>query len=283
MNSCNRRFRRAGLCVIGLLMLVGCGRAPRIDSDRLQGPIEVDGRDADWHAPRYLLEEVPVTFSVANDDSFVYLCAVTSDRGLQLRILRSGIELWLDPRGGLRHRVGVRLPSVSPLDDWPPGGPFEQGFERGGRRGGRQAEKEDELDAHLAQRFTQAAGLRELYLLDGPGDEGTRLSAGHPVQVQLWYDKGRLVYEARVPLAFAEHPSFQLQIGKKPVGLSLRIPAPQVPDRQLGEGAPGGMPGLGRGSGEMRDVGGTRGPGGGRDGRMRRVEPMQQWVHVVLH
>ena len=67
-------------------------------------------------------------------------------------------------------------------------------------------------------------------VIDSTDDEGWRITpgAGDPVQAQLGFDQGRLVYEARVPLHYRGYPPFELD---SPVGLGLRLP---VPDRPMG-------------------------------------------------
>jgi hypothetical protein len=116
-------------------------------------------------------------------------------------------------------------------------------------------------------------------VIDSTDDEGWRITpgAGDPVQAQLGFDLGRLVYEARVPLHYRGYPPFELD---SPVGLGLRLP---VPDRPMGgmsnpRGDFGGGGGSGFGGAGGRRMGGGR--GAGMSGMS--METLEQWIEVEL-
>ena len=95
-----------------ILLASGCSRAPRLDSHWPAASIHVDGADTDWSDRRYVLETLNVTVAVANDSNYLYLCAVTSDCSVQRQVVRRGIELWIDPKGGSKTYFGVRVPGA---------------------------------------------------------------------------------------------------------------------------------------------------------------------------
>lgn len=271
-----------------LVLSVSCGHTPRLDSQWPVKPIVIDGADGDWGERRYVLEKVPITFAVANDSSYLYLFVMTNDRGLQLRVARSGVELWLDPKGGVKSYFGVRLPGV-PMQDLrammgAAGGVGPAGGFGGSRRRGGGALTAERL-VELLEGLT---GPRQVLLLDAPEDDGLKITPGatDPVQARFGYQQGRLIYEARVPLRNAGHPGFVLT---SEVGLALRLPAPEMPEDLVGPGAGDAFGGGGRSGG---GYGGPRGDGGadegtriggrGRRGSARRVEAMEQWVQVQL-
>jgi len=234
-----------------------------------------------------VLEKVPITFAVANDSSYLYLFVMTNDRGLQLRVARSGVELWLDPKGGAKSYFGVRLPGL-PLQDLRAlmgvagGMAATRGFGGARRRGGvLTAER-------LVELLETLTGPRQVLIMDAPGDDGLKITPGatDPVQARFGYQQGRLIYEARVPLRNTGHPGFVLT---NEVGLALRLPVPEVPEQLVGAGAGDAFGGGGRSGGGF---GGPRGEGGAdgstriggrsRRGSAFRVQAMEQWVRVQL-
>jgi hypothetical protein len=283
-SSVVRRLSGSGsiACTVLCLFFLGCNQAPRLPSGWSgEDKIHVDGSDADWNDRRFLLEEVPLTVSVVNDSNFLYLCAVTTDRQLQMRILRGGIELWIDPTGGASRFFGVRVPRANPEGIELPGG---AGF------GGNSKAPSDD---HLARFFSELVGPRELFLLDSPRGSSVRtvFSGDNPVQAQLRYRRGRLVYEARVPLQYSDSPSYELKPGKKPVGLALRVPAPRMErpgdEAQFGRGADGRGGIASTALGDAGDRTGAAGRGTRRDrrraGRLNpSAGPLEQWVRVDL-
>ena len=277
-----------------ILLSIGCSRTPRLDSQWQATSIQVDGADADWGDRRYVLETLNVTVAVSNDSNYLYLCVVTSDRSVQMQVVRRGIELWLDPKGGSKSYFGVRVPGVEFEGLRPsmgesggqgnPGGRRRRGGGDGTGAGGPSPER-------LAQWLKSLEGPREIHILDAPHDEGWRTTPGasDPVQARLGFDQGRLVYEARVPLQYRGYPPLSLD---GHVGLGLRLPAPERPPG--GRSNPRGDFGGGRGGGGFGGPGGGGRGGGGRMGGERMgggrggmpgmsMETVEQWVRVELH
>ncbi|MBI4371722.1 MAG: hypothetical protein HY552_05425 [Elusimicrobia bacterium] len=84
---------------------------PRAQSRRLDAPIAVDGRDADW--PPDGDEAEGLRYLFANDSE--RLCLLLSPHTKDGRVQMAGLNgqdftLWLDPKGGSRRALGLRLP-----------------------------------------------------------------------------------------------------------------------------------------------------------------------------
>ncbi|MDA0337988.1 MAG: hypothetical protein O2782_22695 [bacterium] len=287
-----RQCRRLAVVLGPLLVLAaGCSQAPRINSHRPVNAILVDGRDVDWGDRRYVLEKLNVTIAVANDADNLYVCIATSDRDVQMQLVRRGIELWLDPRGGMKDYFGVRIPGANHEDLRAMAG----GSGGGGRPRGAGGHRDDIMllnplsPERLAELLIDMARARQIHILDAPGEQGLQISpsADDPIQARIGFDQGRLVYEARVPLQYVGHPAYA---AKDRIGLALRLPAmaarpnlgdPGGPDAFGGGGGPGG--GLDGGfGGEGRDGGRgerrTRGRGPGAEW----MADVEQWVQVQL-
>src|SRR5271156_1681862 len=62
--------------------------------------ITADGNTDDWGLPlRFSNAEHTVQYSVSNDKKNIYLCIVSDDQGTQMRILRTGVSIYFDPKG----------------------------------------------------------------------------------------------------------------------------------------------------------------------------------------
>ncbi len=80
----------------------------------------IDGNSGDWQGALGYLKDPPVMLGFVNDDEAIYVCLSTNLPAIREGMLRRGITVWVDPKGGKRKTLGIRLsPSV------PPGGPGE--------------------------------------------------------------------------------------------------------------------------------------------------------------
>ena len=295
-----RGQRRVTVCgvrvlAVACLMAMGCGPV-RLDSRWLDRQIVVDGDDDEWQDAKLYVEDWPIDVGVLNDGEYLYLCMTTADRNLQREVLMRGLELWMDPKGGRRKAVGIRFPqgmAERGQEGEEPGG-FGRG--RGGMRGppgrGRNmldpSEDERQLDPERFMAAMKRLGVSgELVLLESEDDEGRRklVSRDDPLQIRVAYDRGRLVYEARIPLTNAEHPLSLLQVSagdRVGVGFkSAKMDMSRMMARRGGRrggGMPGGvMPGGGMDAGGM---GGMRGARGGGMGAMEAS--FEKWGAVQL-
>jgi hypothetical protein len=86
----------------------------------------IDGRNGDWQGALGYLQDPPVMLGFLNDDNAIYICLSTNIPAVREGMLRRGITVWIDPKGGKRKTLGIRLsPSAPPggPGDAPPGAP----------------------------------------------------------------------------------------------------------------------------------------------------------------
>lgn len=121
----------AAPCLVTVaLAAIGCASpTPAIDaSPGLE--IRVDGAYEDWRGRFTRLDaRRSVGLGVTRDGTDLYFCLVTRDFGVQTLLRRAGFTLWIDPAGGRRERLGLR---VAPLAGVPGaggegGGPPDRG------------------------------------------------------------------------------------------------------------------------------------------------------------
>ena len=81
------------------------------DQEPLAGaPDRRDGTYAEWSGRLVRIEdERSVAIGVANDSQNLYFCLVTRDLDVQTLIERVGFTLWIDPGGGTRKQIGIRV------------------------------------------------------------------------------------------------------------------------------------------------------------------------------
>ena len=101
----------APLCAAALL--AGCAQTPLVIDAAADAEITVDGRYEDWGGRFTRIDgSRSVGLGIANDRADLYLCLVTRDLGVQTLLRRGGFTVWLDPEGGQRKRIGVRVAPV---------------------------------------------------------------------------------------------------------------------------------------------------------------------------
>ena len=264
------------------LMAMGCGSV-RLDSRWLDREIAVDGDDNEWRDAKLYVKDWPIEVGVLNDSEYLYLCMTTADRDLQTEVLMRGFELWIDPGGGRKKVVGIRFPLGMAERRSEGEAAGELGRGRLNMRGspGRSRQFDPERSRAAMERLG-ASG--ELMLLGPDDDEGREvaMSRDDPLQVRIAYDRGRLVYEARIPLHNAEYPLSALQasagdrvgVGFKSAEMDMTSVVAQRRGRRGGGMPGGGIPGGGTRSGGMR------GRGGGRMSPM--MASFEKWGAVQL-
>jgi hypothetical protein len=280
---------------LAAVLVVGCGQRP-VDSIWRDREITIDGRDTEWHGARVILEDASVGFGIINDADYLYLTLSVSDPAIQAQILRQGFTVWLDAHGGKSESFGVRFPlglmamkgsgdqgDVSGLTDQETGfgdlPPFmDQGLGRGGKM----------TRAQLESLYERATAQQEAQIIGPRRDQVRRVLVAESGGILLAtrYERGRLVYELRAPLASASQrpvglgaaPGARIGVGFETPEMDLRALRAQMSEQDR----PGGVMGdgsMGRGN---RGDNPMRGGRGARGRRMQGREPFQVWTRVQL-
>ncbi|MDH5744115.1 MAG: hypothetical protein OEZ52_11255, partial [Candidatus Aminicenantes bacterium] len=228
---------------LSFLMQSGCSSL-ELESAWRDREIVVDGKGDDWLGAKYYFEDVNISLGLLNDDRFLYVCMDVENPMLRAQIMRQGLTLWLDPKGGKEKSFGIRFPL--------------------GRQGSGRLTREsmDEQNREeMIERFEQS--LTDLEIL-GPGKNEIKKMAVEEatgIEIKLEASTRWLVYELKIPLIpTEEHP---YAIGTKAgdsIGIGLE--APEIDMSAMRDRLGGGMGGGGRMPGE----GGRGGMGGGPGG-----------------
>ena len=280
-----RPFIPCLLLFAGLAVLAGCG--PTLESQWRDREITIDGRDVEWEGTRVALADGWVGMGLMNDQEFMYLTVSLMDRATQAQVMRQGLIIWFDPKGGKRKEFGVQYPLGMRQMAMAGEGAGPQGIGMGGmdrgRMGGRRRDRTPRPE-QLQAMFEQLARVPEMEVL-GRGNRRDRLGFGESedIQLRLGYEGGRLVYELRVP--FATNPYGIGADAKPTIGVGFEMPELDMAALRQGMGGRGGMPGGGMSGGMDEGFGGGM-DGGMRGGRMRGMgggsvpEPLKLWLKV---
>jgi hypothetical protein len=220
--------------------LAGCG-TEQIPSHWRDRPIVIDGKNTEWQGLLQPLGEKGTSVAVTNDSSFVYLALATNNHDVQRLILRHGVTVWLDRKGGKEKGFGIHYPL---------------GF------GGFKPRSEDQPSEGTDIRMpTLSAGASdELEILGGNDGQKSRMTMAQASGIEIRYgiEHDTLVYEMKVPL---------FDNGRTPFAIGTQagatIGAGIVAQAERGEGRP---PAEGRQGGEGSPTGTGRHGGGGRQG-----------------
>jgi hypothetical protein len=250
---------------LSFLMQSGCSSL-ELESAWRDREIVVDGKGDDWLGAKYYFEDVNISLGLLNDDRFLYVCMDVENPMLRAHIMRQGLTLWLDHKGGKEKSFGIRFPL--------------------GRQGSGRLTREsmDEQNREeMIERFEQS--LTDLEIL-GPGKNEIKKMAVEEatgIEIKLKASTGWLVYELKIPLIpTEEHP---YAIGTKAgdsIGIGLE--APEIDMSAMRDRLGGGMGGGGRmpGEGGRGGMGGGPGGMGMRGGGRQMPRELKVWAVVQL-
>jgi hypothetical protein len=245
-----------------LLMLLGCSGSKELNSVWTNQELAITGDGSHWKDATIDIVGPDVSVGVKNDNNYLYVGLITSNRATQLQMLALGCTAWFDVEGKKNKTIGIQFP-VS-------------GLLQGRRFPAQENQEELQRMINLAQ--------RQLVIL-GPGEgEQHRLSVQDAagVEAHLGYVDGTLIYELKIPLQKNKAHVFAVNADMtKPIFVGF----------ETGDlaAAMKGQPGVSSPS-QSAGGGGSRGRSGGRSGGggtgqglgNEMPEPLKHWVTVHL-
>lgn len=241
------------------LLFASCGEV-ELKSLWRQQDILIDGIEDDWANKLTVFEKEKFSIGIQNDEMYLYLILVSSDRSLQRRISGLGMTVWFDPSGGTDKKIGIRYPI---------------GFQ-GMRPDLTQSEPSREFDPERFREQNQRNLIEAELLFDGASN-GERFSVmdAKAIQIRIGRTLEKFVYELRVPLQRSEEFAHAIWLDKNsPIGIGIETGEINIEEfRQQMGGMRGGQ------RGGMRPRGGNM-PQPER-GQMS-MEPLKFWAKVSL-
>jgi len=106
-----------GLFLLFLLSIYGCSAIPEVTSSRNNNEIIVDGKQEDWGNTFTSIKDQNAAVAFRNDDENLYICFITSDNQKIVRILSSGLTIWLYPQDA-KDVIGIKYPVRKSSEDF---------------------------------------------------------------------------------------------------------------------------------------------------------------------
>jgi uncharacterized membrane protein YgcG len=216
--------------------------------------IAVDGDISEWgDSLRYYDAEKHLNYSIANTQDTLYLAIRFNDRVDQLRVLRAGLTISIDPKGKKKETYSITFPLKTEN-----GLPLSAIRDTGAAESIRQEREELMREKLTSLRGIKAVGFKDIE------DEMMTTANTYGIRGAVDYDdNGYLVCEAAIPLQFFHVDD----LTKNAWSFNFRINGierkpQQESNEQDGEG--GGH--RGGGGGGMGGGGGHRGGRGGGSG-----------------
>jgi hypothetical protein len=101
-------------CFLGcsLLFLFSCshGIAPQANFQAV--PVVADGYAREWQLPlKHFNKTYKLSYDISYDNKNIYIAAYTTDWRMEKRVLKEGLTLYFDPRGGSSTKISLTYPS----------------------------------------------------------------------------------------------------------------------------------------------------------------------------
>ena len=249
-----------------LITLISCTHYIYISRSIWQGnAVVADGKPAEWTTPlKYYDESSKLQFAVSNDFQNLYVCIRATEEQTQSKIMRAGLQLWIDTTGKNEHRVGILFPMANTIK--------KTDQSQGGERN--TGEKHDV--SAFRNKFLNEYKEMELSGFNPPINGMNLLQNNYGITVSINWDSSQIMtYEAVIPFKTFYKDLISVSDSLKLMGVSIvlnALPAPQggggggSHGGGRGSGGGGGMPGGGAGRGVPSGSGMRGGGGGGMHG-----------------
>jgi len=101
-----------GIACLFLLILSGCSSSVQLCQSNWQDkPVTVNGKTTPWSVPlQYFDNDTKLNYVISNDDTNLYYWIRITDEKEQLRIMRAGMQFWIDTTGKNQQQVGIQFP-----------------------------------------------------------------------------------------------------------------------------------------------------------------------------
>jgi hypothetical protein len=92
-----------------LLFFYGCSSVPEVVSTKNNNEITIDGKQDDWGNSFIPIKDENVAVGFRNDGENLYICFITSDNQKIVKIMSSGLTIWLYPSNS-KDVLGIEYP-----------------------------------------------------------------------------------------------------------------------------------------------------------------------------
>lgn len=218
--------------VIGVLLILSLGltgcKTVHLHSSWTDQPPRIDGQFNDWDSARFQdLTDRGMQVMTMNDGQYLYLAARITDREMSRFLAMFGLILWIDPHGGERKQVELRIPAAAATNFDPA---------RGGFRESLTPEQQTSVDSQLDS-------LRNGVMVQNSTDEQYKVVPADGMKFQVGVRQGSdggAQYELRLPLSYqAPFLSYHLPARARTLGLGFGVTSVRSMEEEPGSMAGG--------------------------------------------
>jgi len=184
------------IAIVSLILIQSCGGSKETSSssEKSEGKYYsrhltpmIDGKMNEWGDTLLFDNSTKCIYSIANDESALYISIKATDRIQQMKIIQGGMEIWIDDKAKKNKATGIRFPVG--------GGDLSMPTDRASG----QDPNEMRQQVKLKMGSMELAGFKD-------GLNGSQ-SVYSKAQVKLaldWDDKDNMIYELAIPFAALE-------------------------------------------------------------------------------
>jgi len=250
-----------------LMCLLGCSPKVVYQSSWQSVPVVADGEANEWKIPlRFYDPSTKLNYTISNDKDNLYICIRAVDVVTQLKIMKAGMQIWIDTTSKKGKQIGLEFPMPHTLAN--------EGNEKN-KNGGYSNTSSNSGDRpspeSVHRSFLTQATEMELTGFKSPIGGITALVNNYGIKIGMnWDSSDILIYEAIIPFkTFCN--SFNDSTKTFSIGVVLNaLPSSGNSESGRGGGGGGGMHngggGGGMGGGMGGGGGGMHGGGGGHGG-----------------
>lgn len=199
---------------------------------------------------RYYDPDSKLQYAISNDDENVFICVKATDINTQMKILKAGMQVWIDTTNKKKQLTGILFPLIKRGD----GTRAQQGKHSGSK---------PDLQSMIEQ-FNSQYQEMQLSGFKSPIDGLVPVKNVYGITAGLYLDSiGIMTYKAVIPLKTFYKPTLTSKDSTRKFSFTVIV-----------NGLTGQKSGVGRSNGEsgggsgMRGSGGMGGMGGGMSGGM---------------
>lgn len=243
---------KTGSALFLFCAFASCSSKTYPDGTYQQTPVIIDGDLNEWSKPlRFGSNGGQMQYNVTNDKENIYISIETKDQATAMKILRSGVNIYIDPGAGKSKKNCIAFPLAN--NSLPA---QSTGTSTSGARQGR----EDMMQSLLIQATTfNVTGFKNIDNRQYDVKDKSKIKIA--IQPDMGYG---LAYEAAIPIKYIVDDEKK---GAQNISVGITINAMKGGgENYRSSGNSGGMGGGMRGGGR----GGGRGMGGGGGGGYRR-------------
>jgi len=145
----------------------------------------IDGRSDDWAGNLSVIKDEGISLGFLNDGEYLYLCLRVDQFPVRARIMRNGLSVWFDPKGGKKKALGIKYPlGISPEEFPPPRDPY--------------GEHQEEPDV----RSLRGESWKALEIIRSKDEEPEKMEVADAegMEIKVLPSRTGLVYELKIPL-----------------------------------------------------------------------------------